>query len=122
MAGYSRYQRSTMLDVMGSDFLRTAQAKGLRRSRALIKHGLRTALIPMTTFFAYDFGLLITGAAFTETIFGWHGMGEWAIESISNNDINAVVAVTAFASVLVLIAGTLSDVLHAALDPRVRVG
>lgn len=122
LAGYSRYQRSTMLDVMGSDFLRTAQAKGLRRSQALIKHGLRTALIPMTTFFAYEFGLLITGAAFTEIIFGWHGMGEWVLESVTNNDINAVVAVAAFTSVLILIAGTLSDLLHAALDPRVRVG
>jgi peptide/nickel transport system permease protein len=122
MAGYSRYQRSTMLDVMGSDFLRTAQAKGLRRTKALIKHGLRTALIPMTTFFAYEFGLLITGAAFTETIFGWHGMGEWILQSIERADVNVVAAVVAFTSVLILIAGTLSDLLHAALDPRVRVG
>jgi peptide/nickel transport system permease protein len=121
IAFYSRYQRSTMLDVMGSDFLRTAQAKGLRRARALVKHGLRTALIPMTTFFAYAFGLLITGAAFTEKIFGWHGMGEWVIDSITNNDINVVVAVTGFTAVLILIAGMLSDLLTAALDPRVRV-
>jgi peptide/nickel transport system permease protein len=121
IAFYSRYQRSTMLDVMGSDFLRTAQAKGLRRRKALVKHGLRTALIPMATFFAYAFGLLVTGAAFTEEIFGWHGMGEWAIKSITNNDINVVVAVTAFTSMLILIAGMLSDLLTAALDPRVRV-
>jgi peptide/nickel transport system permease protein len=120
-AGYSRYQRSTMLDVMGSDFLRTAQAKGLRRRTALVKHGLRTALIPMATFFAYGFGLLITGAAFTEKIFAWHGMGEWAIDAVFNNDINVVVAVTAFNAVLILIAGMLSDLLTAALDPRVRV-
>jgi peptide/nickel transport system permease protein len=121
VAFYSRYQRSAMLDVLGSDFLRTAQAKGLRRRDALVKHGLRTALIPMATFFAYEFGLLLTGATFTEKIFGWHGMGEWFIDSVTKNDVNAVAAVTAFSAVLVLIAGMLADVAYAALDPRVRI-
>jgi peptide/nickel transport system permease protein len=121
IAFYSRYQRNSFLDVMGSDFLRTAQAKGLRRRTALIKHGLRTALIPMATFFAYSFGLLLTGATFTEKIFGWHGMGEWFIDSISQNDVNVVVAVIVFNAVLILLAGLLSDVLYAALDPRVRI-
>jgi peptide/nickel transport system permease protein len=106
---------------MGADFLRTAQAKGLRRRTALVKHGLRTALIPMATFFAYSFGLLLTGATFTEKIFGWHGMGEWFIDSISQNDVNVVVAVIVFQAVLILLAGLLSDVLYAALDPRVRI-
>jgi peptide/nickel transport system permease protein len=121
VAFYSRYQRNSFLDVMGSDFLRTAQAKGLRRKTALIKHGLRTALIPMATFFAYSFGLLLTGATFTEKIFGWHGMGEWFIDSIAQNDINVVAAVIVFSAVLILIAGLLADILYAALDPRVRI-
>src|SRR2546423_4292031 len=121
VAFYSRYQRNSFLDVMGSDFLRTAQAKGLRRRTALIKHGLRTALIPMATFFAYSFGLLLTGATFTEKISGWHGMGEWFIDSIQNNDVNVVAAVIVFSAVLILLAGLLSDVLYAALDPRVRI-
>ena len=121
VAFYSRYQRNSFLDVMGSDFLRTAQAKGLRRRTALVKHGLRTALIPMATFFAYSFGLLLTGATFTEKIFGWHGMGEWFIDSISQNDVNVVVAVIVFQAVLILLAGLISDVLYAALDPRVRI-
>jgi glutathione transport system permease protein len=121
VAFYSRYQRSTMLDVMGADYLRTAQAKGLRRSKALVKHGLRTALIPMATFFAYAFSLLVVGGAFAEKIFGWHGMGEWVIDAISNQDINVVAAVTAFTAVMILIAGMLSDILTAALDPRVRI-
>jgi peptide/nickel transport system permease protein len=120
-AFFSRYQRNAMLDVLGSDFLRTAQAKGLRRRQALIKHGLRTALIPMATFFAYNFGLLLTGATFTEKIFGWHGMGEWFVDSVTTNDINVVVAVTLFAAVLVLIAGMLSDLAYVILDPRVRI-
>ena len=121
VAFYSRYQRSAMLDVLGSDFLRTAQAKGLRRSQALVKHGLRTALIPMATFFAYQFALLFVGATFTEMIFGWHGMGEFFVDSITKNDVNAVAGVTLFVAVLVLIAGFLSDVIYATLDPRVRV-
>jgi peptide/nickel transport system permease protein len=121
VAFYGRYQRNAMLDVLGSDFLRTAQAKGLRRSRALIRHGLRTALIPMATFFSYQFALLFVGATFTEKIFGWHGMGEYFVDSVTKLDVNSVAGVTLFVAVLVLIAGFLSDVVYAALDPRVRV-
>ncbi|MCG6496238.1 ABC transporter permease [Kitasatospora sp. A2-31] len=120
LATYSRYQRGTMLDVLGSDYLRTAEAKGLTRGRALVKHGLRTAVIPMSTMFAYSFLGIFTGAAFTETIFGWHGMGEWFIQSINEQDVNSVVAVNLFAAVVVLASGFLADTLHAALDPRVR--
>jgi peptide/nickel transport system permease protein len=121
IAFYSRYQRNSMLDVLGSDFLRTAQAKGLRRGHALFKHGLRTALIPMATFFAYNTGLLIVSATFTEKIFTWHGMGEWFVDSVTSHDINAVAAVTLFVAVVVLISGLLSDMAYAALDPRVRI-
>ena len=120
IAFYGRYQRNAMLDVLGSDFLRTARAKGLRRWRALVRHGLRTALIPMATFFAYQFALLFVGATFTERIFGWHGMGEYFVDSVTKNDVNSVAAVTLFVAVLVLIAGFLSDLAYAALDPRVR--
>lgn len=120
-AFYSRYQRNSMLDVLGSDFLRTAQAKGLSRLRALLKHGLRTALIPMATFFAFQFATLFVGAIFTESIFSWPGMGAWFVDSITKNDVNAVAGITLFAAVLVLIAGLLSDLAYAALDPRVRV-
>jgi peptide/nickel transport system permease protein len=121
IAIYSRYQRNAMLDVLGADFVRTAQAKGLRRRTALTKHALRTALIPAVTFFAYDFGLLLVGATFTEKIFGWHGMGEWFVDSVTRQDVNAVAAVSCFAAVLVLLAGLLSDVAYAILDPRIRV-
>jgi glutathione transport system permease protein len=117
---YSRYQRSTMLDVLGSDFLRTARAKGLRRRQAVIKHGLRTAVIPVMPLLVYNILLLFTGATFTEKIYGWHGMGEWLVDSVTNNDINAVAAVAIFTACVVLIAGLLSDIVYAALDPRVR--
>ena len=121
IAYYSRYQRSARLAVLGSDFLRTARAKGLTRRRALFKHGLRTALIPMATLFAFGFGLLVTGGVFTERIFGWFGMGDWLVYGVQQQDTNIVAIVTLFVAVLILFSGWLSDVLYAALDPRIRV-
>ncbi|MGH4012649.1 MAG: ABC transporter permease [Pseudonocardiaceae bacterium] len=121
IAFYSRYQRSAMLDVLGSDFLRTARAKGLTRRRALFTHGLRTALIPMATLFAFGFGLLLTGSVFIERIFGWYGMGNWFVAGVVEQDTNIVTTVTLFAAVLILISAWLSDLLYAALDPRIRV-
>ena len=120
-AGYSRYQRNAMLDVLGQDFIRTARAKGLTRRRALVKHGLRTALIPLATLFAYGVAGLVTGAVFVEKIFGWHGMGEWLVQGIATQDTNIIAAITLFSGTAVLLAGLLSDVIYAALDPRVRV-
>ncbi|MFI7442933.1 ABC transporter permease [Nonomuraea indica] len=121
VAFYSRIQRNMMLDVLGQDFVRTAMAKGLRRRTALTKHALRTALIPSATYFAFAFGTMFTGAIFTEKIFAWHGMGAWLVDSIHQNDVNSVAAVTFFTAICVLTAAFLSDVLVAALDPRVRV-
>lgn len=121
IAGYSRYQRHAMLDVLGQDFIRTARAKGLTRRQALFKHGLRTALIPMATLFAYGVSGLVTGAVFVEKIFGLHGMGEWVVQWIATQDTNIVAAITVFSGAVVLLAGLLSDVIYAALDPRVRV-
>ncbi|EHI12880.1 ABC transporter permease [Mycolicibacterium thermoresistibile] len=120
MAGYSRYQRNAMLDVLGQDFIRTARAKGLTRRQALVKHGLRTALIPMATLFAYGLAGLVTGSVFVEKIFGWHGMGEWIVFGIATQDTNIVVAITVFTGAMILVAGLLSDVIYAMLDPRVR--
>lgn len=120
IAGYSRYQRNAMLDVLGQDFIRTARAKGLTRRQALFKHGLRTALIPMATLFAYGVSALVTGAVFVEKIYGWHGMGEWTVQGIATQDTNIVAAITVFSGAVVLLAGLLSDVIYAALDPRVR--
>jgi len=119
-ASYSRYQRSVMLDVLGADYIRTARAKGLPRTKALYRHGVRIALIPMSTFFAYSFGTLIAGSAMLEIVFSWRGMGEFQLDAVLQNDINAVAGSTLFVAVLVLMSSTLSEVLYAALDPRVR--
>ncbi|MDO5662757.1 MAG: ABC transporter permease [Brachybacterium sp.] len=118
---YSRYQRAIMLDVLGSDFIRTARAKGATRNRALIKHGVRVALIPMSTYFAFSFGTLVAGSAFLEIIFSWAGMGQYGIQAVQQSDVNALTGNVVFTAVLLLISFTLSEILYAALDPRVRV-
>jgi glutathione transport system permease protein len=120
-AQYSRYQRNAMLDVLGADFLRTARAKGLRRGRVLVRHGLRTALVPMAGLFAYAFATMIIGGPFTEHVFDWHGMGEWLITGIGSQDAQLTSTVTLFVVACVLVYGLLADLAHAALDPRVRL-
>ena len=120
-AEYSRYQRNAMLDVLSADYIRTARSKGRTRNSALIRHGVRVALIPMSTYFAYSFGTLIAGSTFLEKIFSWHGMGEFALDSIVKNDINGTAGSVFYVAVLLLISSTLAEVLYAALDPRVRI-
>jgi peptide/nickel transport system permease protein len=120
-AEYSRYQRNAMLDVLSADYIRTARSKGRTRGSALVRHGVRVALIPMSTYFAYSFGTLIAGSTFLELIFSWHGMGELTLTSITQNDVNATAGSVFYLSVLVLISSTLAEVLYAALDPRVRI-
>lgn len=122
LAVYARYQRGLMLDVLHADFVRTARAKGLRRRTALLRHGLRTALVPMAAYFAYAAGPLVIGGMLTEKVFGWHGMGEWLADSIDRGDVNAVAAIDCVAACAVLPAGLVSDVLNGLLDPRVRPG
>jgi peptide/nickel transport system permease protein len=121
IAFYSRYQRGTMLDVMGSDFLRTARAKGLRKGRAILKHGVRTAVIPVMTLVTYSTITTFAGAIITERVFGWNGLGSWFTDSTRHSDVNSVAMITLFSAVLVLIAGMLSDIITAMLDPRVRL-
>jgi peptide/nickel transport system permease protein len=120
-AEYSRYQRNAMLDVLSADYIRTARSKGRTRGSALVRHGVRVALIPMSTYFAYSFGTLIAGSTFLELIFSWHGMGELALTSITQNDVNATAGSVFYLSILVLISSTLAEILYAALDPRVRI-
>jgi peptide/nickel transport system permease protein len=120
-AFFSRIQRNLMLDSLGSDFVRTARAKGLRQSRAVMKHALRTALIPTGTYFAFSVATLFTGATFMEIIFSFHGMGEYAVTTIQRQDVNGAVAVAAFSGVCVLAGAILADIMVAVLDPRVRL-
>jgi peptide/nickel transport system permease protein len=120
-AFFSRIQRNLMLDSLGSDFVRTARAKGLRHSRAVMKHALRTALIPTGTYFAFSVATLFTGATFMEILFSFHGMGEYGVTTITQQDVHGTVAVVAFSGACVLVGAVLSDVAVAILDPRVRL-
>ncbi len=122
LATYSRYQRNLMLDTLGADYVRTARAKGLRFGTAVRKHALRTSLIPIATYFAFGITGLVLGAAITEQVFGWQGMGIYGVRTIQGQDINGTVAVVAFSGVATLTGAFLSDVIIAAVDPRVRVG
>ncbi len=121
-ASMSRIQRNLMLDSLGADYVRTARAKGLRQRRAVMKHALRTALIPTGTYVAFSVATMFVGATFTERIFSFPGIGQYGIDTINNMDVNGVVAVTAFAGVCVLSGAVLSDIMVAILDPRVRLG
>lgn len=121
-ASMSRIQRNLMLDSLGADYVRTARAKGLRESKAVMKHALRTALIPTGTYVAFSVATMFTGATFTERIFNFPGIGQYGVDTITNRDVNGVVAVTAFAGVCVLAGAVLSDIMVAILDPRVRLG
>lgn len=117
----SRIQRNLMLDTLGSDYVRTARAKGLRSGQAIRRHALRTALIPTGTYVAFTVATMFVGATYTERVFSFRGMGMYAVDTIPKQDVHGIVAVTAFSGVCVLSGAILSDIFVAILDPRVRL-
>ena len=121
VAGWSRYQRSSMLDVMSADYIRTARAKGVSRRKVLLKHGLRNALIPLTTVMAIDIGLLFGGLIVTETIFSWPGMGQLFVNSLLQGDTNILLPWLMVTAAFVLFFNLLADLLYGVLDPRIRL-
>jgi peptide/nickel transport system permease protein len=120
-ASLSRIQRNVMLDTLGSDYVRTARAKGLRRGTAIRRHALRTALVPTGTYVAFTVATMCVGSAYLEQVFNFRGMGTYAVNAIPNQDVHGIVAVTALSGVCVLTGALLSDVLVAVLDPRVTL-
>ncbi|MBC7303453.1 MAG: ABC transporter permease [Nocardia sp.] len=120
IAFYSRFQRAAMLEVLDSEYLCGARARGLTHRRAVLGHGLRMALIPMTALVAFSFGLHLAGGVFTERIFGWHGLGDWLMTAIENQDAMVVATVTLLMAGLVLLVGWLADLALTLLDPRTR--
>jgi peptide/nickel transport system permease protein len=121
-AAWSRYQRATMLDVLGSDYIRLARAKGLSRSRVMTRHALRNALIPLVTVVAIDFGAIIGGAVITERVFSWQGMGALLVDGVTFNDTNVLLAWLMVTAIIVVLFNLIADVLYAVLDPRIRYG
>ena len=122
VASWSRFERASMLDVMGADYVRTARAKGLRDRRVLVQHTLRTCLIPVVTLFGLDFGAAVGGTVILiEPIFGIEGVGQYAQESVAHLDLPPLMALTLYGAFFVVIANTLIDLAYVWLDPRTRI-
>lgn len=116
------YQRSSMLEILDSDYVRLARAKGLRPSRVLIRHTLRNALIPITTVIALDFAGILGGAILVEEVFSWQGIGQWFLGGILTLDFNIVQAYLLVTAMFVVAFNFIADVLYGVLDPRIRYG
>jgi ABC-type dipeptide/oligopeptide/nickel transport system permease component len=119
-AQYSRYMRASMLDVMNTDYVRTARAKGLAEWRVIMGHVFRNALIPITTIAALNFGALLGGVIVTETVFSLDGIGFYFLNKLSNLDLYAVMAYLVVTSVIIVFFNLVADVLYGFLDPRIR--
>ncbi len=122
VAGYSRYMRASMLDVMGSDFIRTARAKGLGEPAVVVRHGVRNALIPVTTLAAVDVGLLVGGLIVTERVFQYPGMGLLFLDALHAGDYPILLATVMIVATAVFVMSLAADLLYAVLDPRIRRG
>jgi peptide/nickel transport system permease protein len=120
-ATYTRLTRGSMLDVLGEDYIRTARSKGIRESRVIVRHGLRSALTPVVTQFGIDLGQLVGGVVVIETVFSLPGLGQTAITAINQQDLPVIIGIVLFASAAVVVANILVDLTYAALDPRVRL-
>jgi peptide/nickel transport system permease protein len=119
-AQYARLTRAGMLETMHEDYIRTARAKGLRERNVVIQHGLRAALTPIVTIFGLDVGLLLGGAILTEKTFSLNGLGKYAIDGITTQDMPKIMGVTLLAAFFIVFANLIVDLAYAVVDPRVR--
>jgi peptide/nickel transport system permease protein len=120
LAQYSRLARASMLEVLGSDYIRTARAKGLSEWMVTFKHALRNALMPVVTIAGLQFGHLISGAVLVETVFSWPGLGTLALGAIHGRDYPTLLGVLTFSSMLVIVANLVTDLSYRWIDPRLR--
>lgn len=120
LAQYSRLARSSMLDVLGSDFIRTARAKGLAERVVLYKHALRNALLPVVTVLGLQFGNVLAGAILVETVFNWPGLGRLAFESVLRRDYPTILGVLLFSSIVVVVMNQVTDLCYRLIDPRIK--
>jgi peptide/nickel transport system permease protein len=122
LAMYTRLTRSSMLEVLAEDYMRTARAKGLPAATVVLKHGLRAAITPIITIFGMDVGSLIGGSAvITESVFGINGIGKLAVDSVQNSDLPVILGTTLFAATFVVLANVVVDLVYGLVDPRVRL-
>ena len=120
VAGWSRYMRASMLEVLRADYIRTAKAKGLASSRVIFKHALRNALIPIVTLLGLTIPTLLAGAAITEAVFSWPGLGFLGVSAVTERDYPVVLAFAMIGGVMVIIGNLLADVLYGVVDPRIK--
>lgn len=120
LAVIARMTRSSMLEVLGEDFIRTARAKGLAPIKVIMKHALRNALIPVVTVIGLQVGILLSGAILTETIFAWPGIGRWLLESIHRRDYQVVQGGILIIATMIILINLLVDVLYGVINPRIR--
>jgi peptide/nickel transport system permease protein len=120
LAQYSRLARSSMLEVLGSDFIRTARAKGLPDRVVLYKHALRNALLPVVTVLGLQFGNVMAGAILVETVFNWPGLGRLAFEAVLRRDYPTILGVLLFSSIVVIVMNLLTDLAYGLIDPRIK--
>lgn len=120
LAQYSRLARASMLEVLGSDYVRTARAKGLHEIVVVFKHALRNALMPLVTVAGLQFGNLISGAVLVETVFSWPGLGTLALDAILGRDYPTLLGVLTFSCLFVIVANLLTDASYRWIDPRLR--
>ncbi|KNC18575.1 ABC transporter permease [Arthrobacter sp. RIT-PI-e] len=121
LAGYSRYSRASMLEIMNMDYIRTARAKGLSERTVIMRHAFRNALIPLATLVAFDIGALIGGAIITEQVFAFAGMGQLFVQALQRVDPDPIMGFFLVAGILALVFNLLADIVYSFLDPRVRV-
>ncbi|WP_373895261.1 ABC transporter permease [Virgibacillus sp. CBA3643] len=119
-ATYMRYMRSEVLDVLGSDYIRTARAKGMTDRNVLYKHTLRNALIPIITIMGFEVGVLLSGAVITEQVFQYPGLGTLFLSSVTNRDFPVVMAIALILGILILVGNLLADIFYSIIDPRIR--
>ena len=117
---YARLLRSTMIESMSEDYIRTARAKGLSERRVILRHGLRSAITPIVTAAGLDIGVLLGGAILTETVFNIPGIGRLAYDSIQNSDLPMIQGTVLFGAFFIIIANLIVDILYAVIDPRIR--
>ena len=122
IAGWSRYVRSSALEELGQDYVRTARAKGLPERRVLPGHALRNALIPLVTVVGIDVPLYLTGAVLTETVFSWPGMGRLFFDSLATRDYPVLMGTLVLGAVLIVLGNLVADLVYGLLDPRIKYG
>ena len=121
MANLARYTRASVLEVLAQDYVRTARGKGLSETRVLVRHVLRNALIPIVTVLGLSLPQMVAGAAITETVFAWPGMGWLGVEAAANSDYPLILGITLVVAATVIFANLLTDITYVFVDPRIRL-